>query len=464
MFAFQDEAVEWMKMRESDPYISGGFLCHEMGLGKTRMMCRLIKENIRPLTLVLTTKSTVESWLSELRNQSKFEFDVRTTKKPFIDPARPCVVVGTHQSVFRLKIPIQPDRIVIDEAHVLRNRKHLFQWTKGALARYRWGLTATPYNNGDRDISAYTEYLYPGLSPTMFPYLMLRKTRAEVYEEGPKLFIRKYIYNFETPEEELLYKFVCKQIEVAEDWIEANRGRVPTHVLNTTVLVLQTRKRQATIHPQIVLDAEKVWRRKNRDANPDVESWKYNVTKFKHILEMVKKDQHENKSTMVVTHFDTELKLLKDTFERNKIHVEVIDGKTPLAKRRRLELQTCRKTVADVLSRTNIACVAGKICDFVSRPMVVLLQIQAGGVGLSMPWIHHVINTSPDWNPFMELQAMYRAYRITTLHDVQVTNMYFKQTIDIEIQQRQKIKLSESLRWTGDSPASIADFISMPIV
>ena len=125
MFAFQDEAVDWMKIRELDRRVPGGFLCHEMGLGKTRMMCRLIKENLRKTTLVLTTKSTIQGWLSELREQSKFEFDVLEysggkLSLP-IDPTRSTTIVGTHQSILKgFMFPV--DRIVIDEAHVIRNR------------------------------------------------------------------------------------------------------------------------------------------------------------------------------------------------------------------------------------------------------------------------------------------------------------------------------------------------------
>jgi len=93
---------------------------------------------------------------------------------------------------------------------------------------------------------------------------------------------------------------------------------------------------------------------------------------------------------------------------------------------------------------------------------VLLLQIKAGGVGISLPWVHHVINTSPDWNPFLELQAIYRAYRINTKHNVRVTSMYFRNTIDTNIQLRQSLKFKESLKWTGDDPKSISEFIHMP--
>lgn len=469
MYSFQDDAVDWMKIRELDTKVPGGFLCHEMGLGKTRMMCRLISENILPVTLILTTKSTLHGWLDELREQSRFRFDVLEFSSGKIVPeldkvfGRPCVVVGTHQSIFKSFL-LSVDRLVIDEGHVIRNRGKLYERVINIPSRYRWLMTATPYNNGTTDIGAYTEFLKPGLSAKAFKHYMLRKTRDEIYPDGPTIKVSKYVYDFETEEERRLYDFVEGQIENVEEWIDHNRGRVPRHVLNTIGFGLMIRKRQAAIHPQIVLDAEKKWREQIEETDEPVENWKSNVTKFKHILKMVKKDQSERKNTMIVTHFQRELELLQETLTNAGIHVEILNGHTTSEQRRILEKKQVYSDIVGALKDTPIACVAGLIASFVESPVVLLLQIKAGGVGLSLPWVHHVINTSPDWNPFLELQAMYRAYRITTKHDVSVTNMYFKHTIDMRIQDQQTRKLVESLQWTGDAEYTITDFISMPIV
>lgn len=469
MFSFQDDAVDWMKIRELDTNVPGGFLCHEMGLGKTRMMCRLIKENLRNVTLVLTTRSTLHGWLDELREQSKFRFDVLEFNAgkivPELEriPERPCVVVGTHQSVFNT-FPLAVDRLVIDEGHAIRNRAgKLYKSVTNIPARYRWLMTATPYNNGSSDIGSYTEFLKPGLPARAFRHYALRKTRKDIYPDGPTIKVSKYVYDFETEEEKRLYEFVEGQIDNVEEWIQHNRGRVPRHVLNTIGFGLMIRKRQAAIHPQIVLDAEKKWR-ETLDEEEPVDTWKTNVTKFKHILEMVKKDQAQRKNTMIVTHFQRELDLLRETLTTAGIRVEVLNGHTTPEERRALEKRMCDTDIVHALLETRISCVAGLVSSFVSPPTVLLLQIRAGGVGLSLPWVHHVINTSPDWNPFLEVQAMYRAYRITTQHDVHVTNMYFRKTIDMRIQDQQTRKLVESLHWTGDSEDTITDFISMPIV
>ena len=96
------------------------------------------------------------------------------------------------------------------------------------------------------------------------------------------------------------------------------------------------------------------------------------------------------------------------------------------------------------------------------KPTVIVLQIQAGGVGISLPWVHHVINAAPDWNPFLEKQAIYRAYRANTPHDVNVTAMYFKNTIEIDMQTRQAEKMKRAAEWLNDPLESISAYVSMP--
>ena len=487
MFEYQDEALDWMKIRELDPVISGGFLCHEMGLGKTRMMSRLIKDNLVQLTLVLTTKSTIGSWLTELRTQSNFAFDCLEYKKhkTVIRPGRPTVLVATHHSVLKRNNRrwIEEfgqtwfhehtfNRIVVDEAHILRNFGSLFADIQAIPSRIRWGITATPYNNRVSDIRAYTQFLNPGLPTGAFKHYMCRRRRSDVVEGGPQLISEKHIYDFETEEENQLYDYVSGRIDDANAWIQDNARRLPRHVRGHMKAVIMLRQRQAAIHPQMVLDAERVWRAQMPAVlgNPeDLESWDpTKVTKFRHIIEMIKQDQANGHCTMVVTHFKLEIDMLYKMLRDTKIRVEVLNGKTKPKDRAKLEgadNSASATEIKDLLDKTTFLPddIINIINDFVGGPRVLLLQIRAGGVGISLPWVNHVINTSPDWNPFLELQAIYRAYRINTKHDVRVTSMYFRDTIDTDIQTRQVLKFQESLKWTGDAPESISEFIRMPV-
>jgi SNF2 family DNA or RNA helicase len=301
---------------------------------------------------------------------------------------------------------------------------------------------------------------------------MLRKTREEVFEDGcPKIVPKKFVYEFESPEEQIMYDYVAGRIDETNAWIAAHAHRLPRHVRGQMLLLLQLRERQAAIHPQIVLDAERVWRMQMPEVlgNPDdLRTWdESKVTKFRYIMKMVRADQAKKRSTMIVTHFETELQLIKARLESAGIRPLVINGKTKAKERTAMQainsdapnLEICRKAMFRQLPTD----VMNIVESFLVAPRVLLLQIVAGGVGLSLPWVDHVIHTSPDWNPFLEKQASYRALRATSTHDVRVTSMYFSRTIDTQIQERQADKFEQSLEWTGDAPKTIAEYISMPM-
>jgi SNF2 family DNA or RNA helicase len=483
-FSYQDEAVEWMDLREQDRLTPGGFLCHEMGLGKTHMMCRHISNQLdrAPRTLLLTTKSTVKSWKDTLCSYSNFRFDVREGIECPLTAGRPTVIVATHHSILKKDVSIPAvQRIVVDEAHVMRNQKKMF--TKmvelSTGCRYRWGLTATPFNNHDSDMRAYVKFLRPteeNTNPRLFQHFFLRKVREDVVTGGPKLHIRKVAYDFEFDEERRLYEYVSGRIDEGHAWIAANARLIPWRQRGNMIMTLMLRQRQAAIHPQLVLNAEKVWAAQ-MPGGPDVADWDpTRVSKVKRIMDLVKTDQGRRRSTMVITHFKEEMKMLKERFEAEGIPVGCIDGKTKIDTRRAFETRGSTYTPEERYSALPVVDewttalgmkplpedTHSVIRSFLDPPpMVLLLQIQAGGVGLSLPWVHHVINASPDWNPFLEQQAMYRAYRINTKHDVHVTSLHFRETIEVHIHAKQVGKLERGAEWLGDNPDRIRPFTAL---
>lgn len=66
LYNHQEEALEWMKLRESKGY--GGILAHEMGLGKTVTVLALVgsqNQFVPKNTLVVCPVSLVEQWRNE---------------------------------------------------------------------------------------------------------------------------------------------------------------------------------------------------------------------------------------------------------------------------------------------------------------------------------------------------------------------------------------------------------------
>lgn len=476
MFDYQLEAVEWMTMREDDESTPGGFLCHEMGLGKTHIVCKHISNTIKRCarTLILTTKSTLHSWKETLCTYSNFEFDVRVNAYNIaLDSDRPIVVVSTHNSVLKRLdwyASSSFDRIIVDEAHIMRNMTEIAKRMVdiSRVAKYRWGVTATPFNNKDSDIRAYITFLRPtDLTPNvnLFKHVSLRKRREDVIEGGPKLIITKMVYDFDFPEERAIYEYISNRIDETHEWIARNARTLPWRVRGQMILTLMIRQRQASIHPQLVLNAEKAWARQMGDEydytwNP------HQVTKVNRIINLVMEDQRNSKNTLIVTHFAEEMNMLKSRLIELGVSIRTLNGKTSAKQRAELETKywVPRDHYASIYKDLLLPDdVCGKIIEFLEpKPEVVILQIQAGGVGISLPWIHHVINAAPDWNPYLEQQSIYRAYRVNTKHHVRVTSMYFKDTIELDMQKRQTEKLTKGIKWTDDPISSIEDYIRMP--
>jgi hypothetical protein len=482
-YAYQQEGISWMLDRERCKTCRGGFLCHEMGLGKTFMTSTLIKTHLEPRTLILAPKSTLMNWTHTLRTVGNFAFNVYDFRKDLVLPeSRPAVVVASHQSVLRQSgwiVAAGFQRIIVDEAHILRNTGGKVSAGILRLARdipIRWGITATPFNNKDSDINAYITFLFPRHAPdarppsTIFKHIMTRKLRKDVFPHGPKLIIRKHVYEFEYPEEQDMYNFVAQRIDQQAQWLAANRGHLPHHVIGAMIILQMLRERQATIHPQIVLNAERTWRAAFGQGH-DVPEWdKTRVTKVNHVLRLVGEDQENRKSTLIITHFKDEIGLIVERLEAARVPYRVLNGKTGKIERRRIELhgtpamsEAYTGKFVDKWTQQKVGAVLPtdvmeRLLTFTHKPTVVVMQIQAGGVGISLPWIHHVINLSPDWNPFLERQAIYRAYRLTTPHNVHVTQLFLQDTIDRTIHTKQMHKLLRSLAWTGDSEDTLADF------
>ncbi|MCB0737286.1 MAG: SWF/SNF helicase family protein [Bacteroidetes bacterium] len=82
-----------------------------------------------------------------------------------------------------------------------------------------------------------------------------------------------------------------------------------------------------------------------------------------------------------------------------------------------------------------------------SKCNVFLISLKAGGVGLNLTKADYVFVIDPWWNPFVEKQAIDRAYRIGQEKHVFAYHFITKNTIEEKIQnlQRKKKNLSAEL-------------------
>ncbi|XP_023015318.2 transcription termination factor lodestar [Leptinotarsa decemlineata] len=235
----QKRALTWLMWREMQKP-SGGILADDMGLGKTLTMISLMlktneiekdteessDEENSPRkepkynggTLVVCPATLINQWSGELERRTKrgltscemYHGPKRETKPKKL--AKHDMVITTYAivnnecdkngAIFRVKWR----RIVIDEAHQIRNHKSQTSEAVCRLsAKSRWALTGTPVHNKELDMYALLKFIrctpFDDLAVwkrwvgdkstggterlhTVISSLMLRRTKIELIEKG----------------------------------------------------------------------------------------------------------------------------------------------------------------------------------------------------------------------------------------------------------------------------------------
>ena len=132
--------------------------------------------------------------------------------------------------------------------------------------------------------------------------------------------------------------------------------------------------------------------------------------KFNEVLNIIKKDQKENK-ILLFSQFTKALKKLALKLDKEKIQYCYLDGSISSAARIKL--------VEEFNNDKN--------------KRVFLISLKAGGTGLNLTSANMVIHFDPWWNPSIEDQATDRAHRIGQKRDVEVIKLIAKETIEEKI-------------------------------
>lgn len=404
----QETGLIWMYNREvsrfeidGDVMPTGGIIADDVGLGKTAMALSIIIANSKPKTLIILPKSLVYQWKEQIEKFTSYACEIVTNKSEF-NNKNSCKIFLISQSqlnkrntvVGMTKVhQVEWDRIIVDEAHILRNKKSktydAFTLLRGAI---RWALTATPVMNRMTDFVhimqwiGVSQFLCQTERDVINATYILRRTKEDLsLEERIECYTHiKYIPFSHFDEAKLYNQVFNTKRTIIKNTHNRNISDLLEHLL---------RIRQICINPQIYLDGM-TKKRKESYGN-----WNSGVTKLDYLLDGLKSHKNCKEKTLVFCSFVKEIDSTVEFLQHNGFCCERLDGQLTMSERN------------EAVQR------------FTNTPTttVFVIQINTGGQGINLQCANHIYIMSPDWNPAVEHQAIGRAYRKGQTRPVYVT-------------------------------------------
>jgi transcription termination factor 2 len=427
LYPHQIEAQEYMVDIENDS--KGGVLAHAPGCGKTICMIWYMREwkTSKP-DLIVCPLSVLGYWEREILrvfdahddyvpsilvyHGTKRDSDMLKRKWDFIITTYAVMTKGELQKR-------SYERIVLDEAHVIKNGTRSTKPSKCAQSAYalksvyKWCLTGTPFNNSIMDLASLAKFI--GTKP--YNDIEWWKNEANNPSEWTDLYVLL------KTKDDLLDKPIYKDIVVKPTMIEKeiidqlrndaavmfNSWKYATGIdkitLQGTILGLISHLRQCSNSCYCgdkEISISKIYQRSSKIQNI-----------LKVVTDRVKNDP--SKSVVIFSQFVSFLKVIERCLKLlydNKLEIYKFTGDMSIEKR--------DSTVKAFTTR--------------KAPRVLLISLMAGGVGLNLTPCSSIVLSEPWYNPFVEKQAEDRVHRLGQLNQVYVYRFTMENSVETWIQ------------------------------
>ena len=471
-FPHQEVGIRWMLNQEEEGTIvdlednvvvRGGFQCDDMGLGKTIQIAATMVNNPKKETLLIAPLAMLDTWIGVLKRAGMSVYEVKGNgwvksvgggvPRHFIK-MRPQVFVSNYEKLYMRPTLYSRswDRVVLDEAHKIRNAGgKVAEAARRIVAPIRWAVSGTPLVNSLKDVVSLfafvgvpcgAPWLWEKRFNALFPQLTLHRSldsiRSVIQGAPPVPVVHEEVLPFATEDEDDFYHGVQGENE------NERYSKYSSEYLSTVEMFkMLLRLRQLSVHPQVYINA------KRREGPYEREDWAGATTKLERLGEIIGEtpaacqtptDSLESASQapaesletpqgglhkyIVFCQFNEEMSLIREFLLRRGL----VEDQNILMYHGGMT-QTERAAVLDYSKKSN-------------DTTVLLLQLQAGGVGLNLQEYDRIVFMSPWWTSALMDQAIARAVRMGQTKVVHVYHLRLasenNKTINIDSMVNQK--------------------------
>ena len=416
----QREGLVWCAEKEQANK-SGGIIADEMGMGKTILMLGLMVSNFKRHTLIVVPKSLLVQWTREIQDKlhhtpyvlygsgktKSLTAEVLASKPIVLTTFGTCNTIGMSSESVLHKFKF--DRVIVDEAHHLRNDKTKSHIAVDTLQKdVLWLLTGTPVQNKLQDL---------------FSLLKLLKIPCDSYKKmddlaniikANMLMRKKAASSIVLP---TLNKHVCGIKWKSADEQDCSKVFHQGYGTTSSGRNIQdayngiTKHRLvAILHAQMLCIGPQLLKRKmdkycdenECDYSEGNDEFFSSTTKLDAVCDKIASNHVVNctNKKLVFCHFRKEMDIIQDNIE-TKGTMSVAQYHGGLSSKQR-----------------------GMMIE--SSPDVLILQIKSGCEGLNLQQYNEVYFVSPTWNPSLESQALARCYRMGQQKETHVYRFYME--------------------------------------
>lgn len=442
LFPYQEEGVNFL-MGYDKSCFKGGFLLDEQGLGKTIQTITALSKLydsgdihriliVCPAIMRATWEQEIDDWFVLPKDWSRLPvIQVVTKKTEDVSPDTTICICSYEYVTARYNkkslLTENFDAVVLDESHKIKNPGS--QRTKACLqlllhdqTKVRILLTGTPVTKGVDDL--YTQ-LRPFYSPADTVKLLGKSIwafREKYMYKKDSLFGTEY-YGCKRPDE---LKSILSNVSIRRKKCEVLK-ELPTLLHKKVFIdVPQTLSNESLMYVDVAISAVMgdSWKGVDKDTVEHIASMRKNlgVAKLRGTVEYIKflldkedsRYEANKKKLVVFAYHNDVIKALTQTLNFNvNVRTEYIIGETPADKRQ------------EIIKKFQ--------SDDDDAPQILVLNILAGGVGITLTKAHTEVFAELDWTPANIAQAEARCHRIGQTEDVNVVFLLAKDSLDAHI-------------------------------